>query len=167
VKSYQGVLLGMFFVALLLAPQAARAGEGGKATNFTIRDLQGQYLHLSDYNKQLVLMSFWATWCKPCLTELKHLEKFYQKYKGKGFMVLAVSMDGPESQAKVKPFVQRYKLSFPVVIDKETQIVKLYNPKHAAPFSVMLRQGKIVKTREGFQVSDLEAIENEIKGQLP
>jgi peroxiredoxin len=139
---------------------------GARATNFTVRDLQGKHLRLSDFDQKVVLMDFWATWCKPCLAELKHLEKFYAKYKSKGFVVLAVSMDGPETQAKVKPVVQSYGLTFPVVIDKDGQIVKLYNSKHAAPFLVMLKRGNVIKTREGFQVGDLPAVEKEIQDLL-
>jgi peroxiredoxin len=157
------LLLG---IALLLVLPAAAGGAGGTATNFTIRDLNGKHLRLSDFSKNVVLMSFWATWCKPCLAELRHLEKLYQKYRGKGFVVLAISMDGPESQAGVKPVVQKYRLSFPVAIDRETRVVKLYNPKHAAPFSVLIRRGKVVRTRETFQVSDLPAIEKEIQDLL-
>ena len=138
----------------------------GKVTNFTVRDINGKYVRLSDFKKQVVLMNFWATWCKPCLVELKHLQKLYKKHRGKGFVVLAVSMDGPETVAKVKPFIRRYRLTFPVVVDTDTRIVKLYNPKHAAPFSVFIKKGKVVKTREGFQVSDLPAIEKEIKDLL-
>lgn len=142
---------------------AAPAEAGGKATNFTVRDIKGKYVRLSDFSHKGVLMNFWATWCKPCLIELKHLQKLYKKYKSKGFVVLAVSMDGPETRAKVKSLVKRYKLTFPVVIDKETRIVKLYNPKNAAPFSVFIKKGKVTKTREGFQVSDISAIEKEVK----
>lgn len=157
------LLLG---IALLLVLPARAGGAGGTATNFTVRDLNGKHLRLSDFSKNVVLMSFWATWCKPCLAELRHLEKLYQKYRGKGFVVLAISMDGPESQAGVKPMVQKYRLSFPVAIDRETRVVKLYNPKHAAPFSVLIRRGKVVRTRESFQVSDLPAIEKEIQDLL-
>lgn len=145
---------------------AGTALAGGKATNFTVRDIKGKRVRLSDFKNKLVYMSFWATWCKPCLIELKHLQKFYDKYKKRGFVVLAVSMDGPESRAKVKPIVRRYRLKFPVVIDKETRIVKLYNPKRSAPFSVLISRGRVVKTREGFQVSDLPAVEKEIVDHL-
>ena len=162
------LLLPLCVTALLLTFSAtALAGKrGGKATNFTLRDIKGKYVRLSDFKKDLVLMSFWATWCKPCLTELKHLNKLYKKYKSRGFVVLAISIDGPESRAKVKPTVRRYKFKFPVAIDKEKRVVKLYNPKNAAPYTVYIKKGRIIKTREGFQVSDLPAIENEIKKLL-
>jgi peroxiredoxin len=152
-------------ISILALSPSTRAAGGG-STNFTVRDLNGKHVRLSDYNKNVLLMSFWATWCKPCIVELRHLEKLYQKYKSKGFVVLAVSMDGPETQANVKPVIQNYRLTFPVVIDHETRIVKLYNTKHAAPFSVLLKKGKQIKTREGFQVSDLPTIEREIQSLL-
>ena len=152
-----------FSVLVALSPASA---DARKATNFTVRDVNGRYVRLSDFGDKVVLMSFWATWCKPCLVELKHLQKLYKKYRSKGFVVLAVSMDGPETRAKVKPFVKRYKLRYPVVVDSETRVVKLYNPKHAAPFSVLLKKGRVVKSREGFQVSDLPAIEKEIRDLL-
>lgn len=151
---------------LILAHPAPAVAAGGTATNFTVRDIKGKYLRLSDFGKQAVLMNFWATWCKPCLIELRHLQKLYKKYQSKGFVVLAVSMDGPETRAKVVPLVNRYKLTFPVVVDTETSIVKLYNPKNAAPFSVFIKRGKVVKTREGFQVSDISAIEKEVTDLL-
>jgi peroxiredoxin len=158
-------LAAVALVSLSVLSVPVTAG-GGNATNFTVRDVNGKHLRLSDFEKQVVLMNFWATWCKPCLVELRHLEKLYQKYKSKGFVVLAISMDGPETQAGVKPVVQQYKLTFPVAIDRDTRVVKLYNPKHNAPFSVLLRKGKVVKTRETFQVSDLPAIEKDIRDQL-
>ncbi len=144
------------------APPARAAGKGGQATNFTLRDLQGRFLRLSDYADKVVLMSFWATWCKPCIKELTHLAKLYEKLKGRGFVVLAISIDGPETQSKVNTFVKRYRFPFPVAIDAEKRVVKLYNPKNAAPFSVFLKRGRVIKTREGFEVSDLPAIEKEI-----
>jgi peroxiredoxin len=156
------LLLTAVAAMLMAAVVSPAPAAGGKATNFTVRDIKGKYLRLRDFDKQVVLMNFWATWCKPCLVELKHLQKLYKKYNSKGFVVLGVSMDGPQTRAKVKPFVKRYGLTFPVVIDKETRIVKLYNPKRAAPFSVLIKRGKVVRTREGFHVSDLPAIEKEV-----
>jgi len=154
-------------VALLAISLTAPCwAKGGKATNFTIRDLKGKFIRLTDYKDKVVLMSFWATWCKPCIKELKHLRKIYAKYKDKGFVVLAISIDGPETQAKVKPYAKRYKFNFPVAIDKEKRVVKLYNPKNAAPFTVFFKKGKLIKTREGFEVSDLPAIEKEIADLL-
>lgn len=153
-------------IACLLAFPAAVRAQQGMATNFTVRDLTGKHLRLSDFRTKLVFMSFWTTWCTSCVRKLPHLEKLYQKYKAKGFVVLSISMDGPETRAMVRPVVQRYKLTFPVAIDSETQVVKLYNPKRASSFFVLFKRGKVVRIREGFQINDLPAIEAEIKKLL-
>lgn len=136
------------------------------ATDFTVRDINGRYVRLSDFKGKLLFMTFFATWCKPCLQELKHLVKLRKKYKAKGFEVLAVSLDGPETRAKVKPLAKRYKLDFPVVLDTENQVARLYNPRRTQPFSVLMKNGKVIKTHESFQVSDVPKIEEEIVTNL-
>jgi peroxiredoxin len=135
-------------------------------TNFTVRDINGRYVRLSDFKGKLLFMTFFATWCKPCLQELKHLVKLRKKYKSKGFEVLAVSLDGPETRAKVKPLAKRYKLKYPVVLDTENQVARLYNPRRAQPFSLLMKNGKVLKTHESFQVSDVPKIEEEIVENL-
>src|SRR5262245_17624566 len=76
----------------------AGGATGARATDFTLRDVDGRTVHLSDYlGKNVVLVNFWATWCAPCAGELPHLERLYETYKAKGFVVLSISMDGPES----------------------------------------------------------------------
>jgi len=157
-------LLALFVGLTVLAPAPALAK--GKSIDFTVRDLKGKYVRLSDYKDKVVEIAFWATFCKSCMKKLKHLNKWYKKYKSKGFVVLAVAVDSPETQAKVKPTARRYKLKFPVVIDKDSTISKLFNPKRATPFSVIIKKGKKVKEREGFQASDIEGMEAELKALL-
>jgi peroxiredoxin len=131
-----------------------------------VRDIKGKYLRLSDFKGKTVEIAFWATFCKTCRKKLRHLEKLYKKYKSKGYVVLGVSTDGPETQSKVKPIVRRYKLSFPIVVDTESIISKLYNPKRSTPYSVIIKGGKLVKTREGFQISDVDLIEKDVRKLL-
>ena len=156
----------LLITALLVGGAGVAQAKGSKATNFTLRDIKGKSLKLSDYKDKTVYMAFWAVWCKPCLKELKFLNKMHKKYKSKGFEVLAISIDGPETQARVPSLVRSKKLKFRVAIDKEKRVTKLYNPKNAAPFSEVIKKGKIIKKREGFQVSEKKEIEKEIKELL-
>ena len=153
------VLLG------LLSPSPALS-QKKKSLDFTVRDLKGKYVRLSDFRDKTVEIAFWATYCKVCQKKLRYLNKWYKKYKSRGFVVLAVSVDGPRSQSRVKPIVRRYKLEYPVVIDKESRVSRLFNPKRATPFSVILQKGKKVKVREGFQISDVKLMEKEIQDLL-
>ena len=138
---------------------------GAPASDFTLRDLDGKDVHLSDYlNKDVILIDFWATWCVPCEAELPHLQNLYKSYKDRGFVVLGVAMDGPETVAQVAPFARRYDLSFPVLLDQETKVVGVYNPKRTAPLSVLIdRKGQISRVRQGFSSGDEKLIEEDVR----
>ena len=142
---------------------APAAGARGGAPDFALRDLAGRTVRLSDQRGKVVLVNFWATWCVPCAAELPHLQRLYDKYRDRGFVVLAISMDGPESSAEVDPRARRYGLTFPVLLDEETRVVGVYNPKRTAPFSVFIdRAGHVVGTREGFHAGDEVAVESQV-----
>ncbi len=145
------------------APAASSAG----APDFALRDLDGQTVRLSDHRGKVVLVNFWATWCVPCAAELPHLERLYGKYRDQGFVVLAVSMDGPETSANVDPHARRHGLSFPVLLDEETRVTGAYNPKRTAPFTVLIgRDGAVARTREGYHAGDEVAVEGDIQALI-
>jgi len=139
-------------------------GTGAQATDFTLRDTDGRNVRLSDFlAKDVVLIDFWATWCVPCEAELPHLETLFESYKDKGFVVLGVAMDGPETVAQVPTYARRYNLSFPVLLDEETKVVNIYNPKRTAPLSVLIdRKGQIARVREGFSSGDEKLIQADV-----
>jgi peroxiredoxin len=143
-------------------------GSGSQATDFTLRDTDGRNVRLSDYlGKSVVMIDFWATWCVPCEAELPHLESLYESNKDRGFVVLAVAMDGPETVAQVGPFVRRYNLQFPVLLDEETKVVALYNPKRTAPLSILIdRNGTIARVRQGFSAGDEKLIADDVASLL-
>jgi peroxiredoxin len=139
-------------------------GIGAQATDFTLRDTDGKTVRLSDFlGKQVVLIDFWATWCVPCEAELPHLEALFESNKDKGFVVLGVAMDGPETIAQVGPFARRYNLQFPVLLDEETKVVNVYNPKRTAPLSVLIdRRGQVARVRSGFSAGDEKLIAEDV-----
>jgi peroxiredoxin len=130
--------------------------SGTRATDFTVRDTKGRTVRLSDYlGKKAVLLDFWATYCEPCLGEMPHLEKMYEENKDKGFVVIALAMDGPETVAEVPSFAARNGLTFPVVLDADSHVASIYNPKSSAPLSVLIdKQGNVVRVREGYNPGD-------------
>lgn len=147
---------------------ASQTGSAsGQAADFALRDMTGRTIRLSDYQGQVVLINFWATWCVPCAAELPHLQRLYETYRDQGFVVLAISMDGPESVANVGPHARRYGLTFPVLLDEETRVVAVHNPKRTAPFTVLInRNGAVAGTREGYAAGDEVAMEADIRALL-
>jgi peroxiredoxin len=117
--------------------------------------------------KKVVAMSFWSTLCDPCMLELPLLEDLYQKYEKCGFTALAISMDTAESVAEVPACVDKLGLTFPVLLDPESEACALYNTKTAAPFFLLFdRTGKQVYSHEGFVVSDVQEMEHQIRKAL-
>jgi peroxiredoxin len=142
-------------LAVCGGPGAHEAG-GARAPDFRAQTVDGRPFHLADHlGKDVVLISFWATWCRPCMLELPHVTDLWRELHPKGFEALAVSMDGPESESQVRPTVSRLGLPFTVVVDRDTSIGGLYNPRHAAPMTVLIdRSGQVAWRHEGFVEGD-------------
>ena len=140
---------------------------GAQASDFTLRDIDGKDVRLSDFSGQVVLLDFWATWCVPCEAMVPHMIRLHNKYREQGFSVVGVAIDGPESVAGVAPAIRRMNVSYPVVLDEETKVVAVYNPKRTAPLTVLIdRQGIIRRVRQGFNVGDERVIEEDIVKHL-
>jgi len=85
------------------------------APKLTLTDTQGDIHSLADYKRQVVLVNLWATWCPPCKEEMPVLEAYYNKYKDKGFIIIAVNDGDPTPD--VLQFVEDYGLTFPIWLD--------------------------------------------------
>lgn len=107
------VLLLMF--ALAPAP-AARAGNdlvpGAPAPPITLTTLDGRHIDTRDLRGQVVILTFWATWCAPCREELPLLSRYAQQHAHDGLVVLGFSLDTPDKLDQVRAVAER--LSFPV-----------------------------------------------------
>jgi peroxiredoxin len=145
----------------------APASGGGSAPDFSLPSVEGGTVRLSDYAGKVVLINFWSTTCDPCMVEMPHLVEMYKKNKERGLVVLAVSLDGPESLGDVKRVVHDKEMIFPVLLDQETTVVARYNPKRDMPFSVVIdKGGNIVHKRAGYTVGDEKVLTAEVEKAL-
>lgn len=146
------------------AKTAASTKGGGRATDFTGRDIEGKTVRLSDYlGKQVILLDFCATWCQPCLTELHHLRRIYDKERARGLTILAIAMDSSDTIAEVPAWARRNELAFPVVLDEDSHIASVYNPKKSAPLTVLIdKKGDIVYVHEGYNSGDEVLLEEHV-----
>lgn len=168
--SERGAVAAAALIAALGATSCSSlAGTGGAAApDFSLPSVEGKTVHLSDYlGKSVVLIDFWSTTCDPCMVEMPHLVDLYKANKDRGLVVLAISLDGPESLADVNRVVHDKEMIFPVLLDQETTVVARYNPKREMPFSVLIdKSGSIVQKHAGYQPGDEKALAVEVDKAL-
>jgi peroxiredoxin len=141
--------VGIFVVlqtkdSTLQQPATALLAKGMPAPNFTLPNLKGKDVSLSKYRGKLVFLNIWATWCPPCVEEMPSMEKLYQALKGQAFEILAVSIDASGKQA-VMPFMQKHKLSFPVLLDSAGTLKNLYRTTGVPESVIIDKEGRIIE----------------------
>ncbi len=155
----QRLLLGAA-LALGTIVSAVAAVPSGAAPDFTLRTADGRNLRLQEQRGQVVLVNFWATWCGPCKQEMPHLDKLYQKYKGSGFVLLGVNVDDDARQAVGT--AARLGVSFPVLLDAEKKVSRLYD-LNSMPLTVVIdRDGRVRHIHRGYR----EGYENTYDKQI-
>ena len=90
-------------------------GSRQTAPAWSLKDLDGKRLKLSDFKGNVVILNFWATWCPPCRKEIPTLVSLQRQYGGAGLVVIGVSLD-EKGPAVVKPFVSKAGITYPVVM---------------------------------------------------
>jgi peroxiredoxin len=116
--------------------------EGYLAPGFTLPDLTGKPISLSDFRGKVVLVNIWATWCGPCKREIPSLDRLYQMRKDEGFEIVAVSVDRTPS-SKVASFVAEHQMSFPVLHDVRGEVGNKYWARAIPSSFVLDREGVI------------------------
>ncbi|MCP9449865.1 MAG: TlpA family protein disulfide reductase [Nitrospira sp.] len=115
---------------------------GTPAEDFRLIDLEGKQQSLSQYRGKVVLVNFWATWCKPCTTEMPAMQTAYDKLKAQGFVVLAVNE--LEDEAKVREHIKQYGHTFPVLMDRDNKVANQFGV-FGLPVSVFIDEKGVVQ----------------------
>ena len=127
-------------VLLGLLGMAARPPlVGGPAPEITLKNLQGQEVRLSDLRGKIVLLNFWATWCKPCKDEMPAMQASYDKLRGQGLVVLAVNE--LEDTEKVIEHIRSHGHTFTVVMDHDNRVANRYGVVGLPASFIVDRQG--------------------------
>ncbi len=132
---WAGVLLGAVVIGVLVftgvipllidsnaqsAPPLAVEEAGSPAPDFELPDVAGRPVRLSDYQGQVVVLNFWATWCGPCVREMPMFQEFQDRYPG--FVMLGV--DEEESPATVQDFLQQMSITYTILLDQQAELAR-------------------------------------------
>ena len=152
------VLPGPWLVAAAVAAAAAYAllgevstppplGRGSPAPGFALPNLEGATVSLDELRGHVVLVNFWATWCKPCEDEMPAMQQLYATLQAEGFELLAVSVD--DDASLVEAFRDRLALSFPILLDPGQEASKAYQTFRFPESFLVDGEGTIVERYVG------------------
>jgi len=151
-----------FFVVAGTASSAIAPATA--APDFTLHAMGGPNLRLKEQRGRVVIVNFWATWCGPCRQEMPQLNRLYEKYKSSGFVLLGVNVD--DDVAKAAELAAKLGVTFPVLLDTEKTVSKLYDVSTMPSTMIIDRDGKVRYVHRGYLAGYEDNYEKQIRELL-
>ncbi|MBA3452181.1 MAG: TlpA family protein disulfide reductase [Deltaproteobacteria bacterium] len=136
-------------------PISIRSGKAAACTKgqkclpeVSYTDTSGRVYGAKDLEGKVVIVNFWATWCKPCLKEIPDLSRVYEKYKDQGVIILGILTDNPDS-SQLLNFQSDHDMSYPVVRSNSDIMVSFMYPESLPTTFIYDRGGREVFSRVG------------------
>ena len=136
------------------------SGNDSSSIDFTLDDLDGNEISLSDFRGQIVVLNFWATWCPPCMAEIPDFVETFNEYRDKDVQFIGVS---DEDISTLKKFAADYNINYPILID-DKNIMAIWGIRAIPTTFILDRDGKIVFENIGMMTR--EQIRNAIEDVL-
>ena len=134
------------------------------APDFSLHAMSGPNMRLKDQRGRVVMVNFWATWCAPCRQEMPQLNRLYEKYRSSGFVLLGVNVD--DDSSKAAEVAAKLGITFPVLLDADKSVSKLYDLS-TMPSTVLIdRDGKVRYVHRGYLAGYEDAYEKQIRELL-
>lgn len=147
-------------VAALALAFGVHASTPDTAPGFALPDAAGNTVTLEDFEGQVVLINFWASWCGPCREEMPLLDQLSERYGPLGFTMLGINVE--EDSSLADRFLQGTPVDFPILYDRENSVSQLYDVI-AMPTTVIVdRQGQVRFVHHGYEPGN----ENEYQDQI-
>jgi cytochrome c biogenesis protein CcmG/thiol:disulfide interchange protein DsbE len=148
ILSWAAVLgvLGLVGFGLVRAQQGP-VGVGDRAPHFTLQTFDGRQIDTADLGGQVIVVNFWASWCKPCEQEALELELASQMYKDQGVVFLGVDYVDTESEALA--YIERFAITYPNGPDLGTRISQAFRTRGVPETFVIGSNGRIAAVRIG------------------
>jgi peroxiredoxin len=134
------------------------------APDFTLHTMNGPNLRLQEQRGRVVMVNFWATWCGPCRQEMPQLNRLYEKYHAAGFVLLGVNVD--DDTRKAAEVAGKLGVTFPVLLDTDKTVSKLYDLSTMPSTVIIDRDGKIRYVHRGYLTGYEDNYEKQIRELL-
>lgn len=133
------------------------------APDFTLADMDGRVVRMSDQRGKKVLINFWTTWCTYCREEMPLLQKFYEQNRDKKWQVLTVNITSSEKGVSaVRSYLKANNYTFPVLLDEKGSVSALYGIRSIPASFILNEKGEIIKTKVGpfteKEIADLDKL---------
>jgi cytochrome c biogenesis protein CcmG/thiol:disulfide interchange protein DsbE len=154
-------LLGSGWIAASAAPDGSTTEgripsprAGFLAPDFTLDTLDSSTIRLDSLRGQVVVINLWASWCSPCRAEMPALQRVYEEMEGQGVAVLGVNMTAQDTETRVEGFVREYGLTFPILLDREGSVGRIYRSRALPTTFFVDRKGVIREVVVGGPLSE-------------
>lgn len=150
--------------AIVAGTASSAIAPSTPAPDFSLHAMKGPNMRLKDQRGRVVMVNFWATWCAPCRQEMPQLNRLYEKYRTSGFVLLGVNVD--EDASKAAEVATKLGVTFPVLLDADKTVSKLYDLS-TMPSTVLIdRDGKVRYVHRGYLAGYEDNYEKQIRELL-
>lgn len=151
-----GIALMIFFLLTLRESNKLKP-----APDFALEDLKGNRVRLSDFRGKIVMLVFWAPWCRFCLQGIPHFIDLYDEYKNKGLEVIGISLD--RNRERIRTFAKAWRINYPITL-ADSRVTEYYGIVSIPTTLVINRKGEIYRRYVGYR--DRAVLEKDIENLL-
>lgn len=157
------IILSIFTIVLF---SISSFSQGRNLPSVKVKDLKGKLVNIQNLSNDdnPIVISFWATWCKPCKKELNTIAEVYEDWQEEtGVKLVAVSIDDSRSASKVKPYVNASGWEYEVFIDSNRELARALGVSTVPHTFLLNGEGKIVWEHKGYIDGDEEELYEQIE----